>query len=232
MKNIITLAGVAVATLLSQQTLAADFTVKIDNLTHAIFFTPMLVAAHPASTHIFQSGTTASANLQAMAEGGNIADLTADMTAANADIAAANAAPTGPGLVATATFTATAAANTHLSIVGMMLPTNDGFAGLDALEIPTAPGTYTYNLNAYDAGTEANDELITGGGAPGVAGIPADPGANNGTGGTGVAATAEGFVHIHRGALGDTNATGGVSDLDSSIHRWLNPVARITVTVQ
>ena len=40
------------------------------------------------------------------------------------------------------------------------------------------------------------------------------------------------MIHIHRGILGDTNTSGGVSDLDSRVHRWLNPVARITVTVE
>ncbi len=39
-------------------------------------------------------------------------------------------------------------------------------------------------------------------------------------------------VHIHRGSLGDTDAAGGTSDLDSRIHRWLNPVIRVVVTVQ
>ena len=42
----------------------------------------------------------------------------------------------------------------------------------------------------------------------------------------------EGNVHIHRNALGDSDPTGGASDLDSSIHRWLNPVARVVVTVR
>ena len=39
------------------------------------------------------------------------------------------------------------------------------------------------------------------------------------------------YVHIHRGNLGDDDLTGGKSDLDNTVHRWLNPVARITVTV-
>ncbi len=115
----------------------------------------------------------------------------------------------------------------------MMLPTNDGFVALNNLTIPTTPGTYTYNLNAYDAGTEANDE-IRGSGNPGEAGFPVPPplNASIGTGGTGVNAVAEGFVHIHRGVLGDTSADSGVSDIDSTAHRWLNPVARVTLTVK
>jgi len=122
--------------------------------------------------------------------------------------------------------------NMYLSIVSMMLPTNDGFIGLNAWSIPTEAGTYTMTLSAYDAGTEANDEMITGGGAPGVAGIPAAPGGDAGVDGTGVT-TNEGnsTIHIHRGSLGDDDLTGGKSDLDNTVHRWLNPVARVTVIV-
>jgi hypothetical protein len=114
----------------------------------------------------------------------------------------------------------------------MLVPTNDGFVGLNAMHIPAAAGTYRYSLNAYDAGTEANDEIVNGGGAPGVPGIPVDPGGANGTGATGVTGTeANTNVHIHRGVLGDTDPNGGISDLDSRVHRWLNPVAELVITV-
>ena len=136
-----------------------------------------------------------------------------------------------PG-ASTTTALSTDAANTRLSVVAMLLPTNDGFVGLPAMTIPTTPGTYTWTLNGYDAGTEANDELITGGGAPGVAGIPADPGGAEGSNGTGVGGPdVNDSVHVHRGNLGDSDLNGGSSDLDSRVHRWLNPVARIVVTV-
>lgn len=53
-----------------------------------------------------------------------------------------------------------------------------------------------------------------------------------GTGGSGVAgADKNTTVHIHRGVIGDTNTGGGISDLNSSIHRWLNPVAEIVIEV-
>ena len=101
------------------------------------------------------------------------------------------------------------------------------------MTIPEEAGTYVWHLNAYDAGTEANDEQLTGGGAPGAAGIPADPGGQAGTNGTGVAAAdTNPNVHIHRNVLGDTDPTGGESDLDSTVHRWLNPVVRVIVTVR
>ena len=109
-------------------------------------------------------------------------------------------------------------------------------------------------MHAYDAGTELNDEInstrtdvveagtgnaLGGYGVPGVAGVGASPVAV-GTGGTGVAVQVvageiedgtDGPIHIHRGVLGDTSATAGASDLNSTAHRWLNPVARVTIIV-
>jgi len=52
----------------------------------------------------------------------------------------------------------------------------------------------------------------------------------SGTGGSGIGAIAEGFVHIHRNVLGDADPTGGASDMDKTVHRWLNPVARVTIS--
>jgi hypothetical protein len=72
----------------------------------------------------------------------------------------------------------------------------------------------------------------SGGGAPGVPGIPADPSGFAGTGGSGVTTTElNSTVHIHRGVVGDLDPAGGASDLDSGLHRWLNPVARVVYQV-
>jgi len=212
------------AALMSSTLMAQDLDITISNNTNGIYFTPLLVSAHPSTTALFMSGDAASSHLQAMAEGGDISGLVTDLDGVNAD-SVSN--PAG-GLLApgmhTMTTLSTADANTNLSIVAMMLPTNDGFIGLNNWKVPTTPGTYTININAYDAGTEGNTELI--------ADIPADPGGKNGTGATGFSVMAEGYVHIHRGNIGDSDATGGKSDLDASAHRWLNPVATVTVTVK
>jgi len=227
--SIVCATGFASAQFASAQTLD----VKITNLTHGMFFTPLLVSAHDNTSHIFETGDVASTSLQAMAEGGDLTGLLTDTVA----LGAANVENPAGGLLAPSTSTMLTdfdtGANDHLSIVSMLLPTNDGFLGLDAWKIPEDAGTYTLYLNAYDAGTEVNDELVNGGGASGVLGIPVNPGANGGTAGTGVTtAETNQSVHIHRGNVGDTDAMGGVSDVDSRIHRWLNPVAKVVVTVK
>ena len=212
---------------------AQDLSIELTNLTHGSHFTPLLVSAHGADQHVFEISTAASANLQAMAEGGDISGLVTDLSALNAD----NIENPAAGLMApgqTISFDmSTQETNSYLSVVAMILPSNDGFVGLDALALPHAEGRYTYYLNAYDAGTEANDEIINGAGAPGAAGVPADPlglGGSNATGVTDVENNS--YVHIHRGVIGDTDPNAGSSDLDSRVHRWLNPVARLVITVK
>lgn len=220
--------------LLVAQAQSAEIEVSLTNVTYGLHFTPVLVAAHTANSRLFQSGSAATPALQKMAEGGDISEL-ADIVSAAAGNTIINPAKglLAPGATTTAMLSTTGS-NTLLSVTAMLLPTNDGFVGLNSWPIPTEKGTYTLMLNAYDAGTEANNELVVAGsGAVNIRGIPAAPGANAGSGGSGVTVEElNKLVHIHRGSLGDDNLTGGKSDLDNRVHRWLNPVARLTVTVK
>ena len=207
--------------------LAQEVSLSITNLTNATYFTPLLIAVHNRHTDLFEPGRVASPHLQAMAEGGDIAGLIDDVIAADpADGLLA------PGATAEATIDLRRNGSRNLSLVGMLLPTNDGFVGLDSLRIPRLRGTYTYYLQGYDAGTEANDEIITGGGTPNTPGIPADPGGNAGTGGvTTVGPDHNSAVHIHRGVIGDDDPLGGPSDLNARIHTWQGPVAKLVIRV-
>ncbi len=234
-KMSLTLVASSMAALASPIVHATDYEITVVNLTRGIHFTPLVVAVHNPANAIFNAGAVASSELQAVAEGGDSASLNAQLESIGAGVT------NGDGLVApgsSASFTISNTAtpmNTALSVVGMLLPTNDGFIGLNSVELPSGPvGTSaTYAAVGYDAGTEANDELV-GSGAPGEAGFPAPMpivASGTGTGASGLTSTVEGFVHVHRNVLGDTNTTGGHSDINSTVHRWLNPVARITVTI-
>ncbi|WP_170915104.1 spondin domain-containing protein [Enterovibrio nigricans] len=203
---------------------AATIDVNITNATDGIYFTPLLVAAHSDDVYLFRTGEAASADVEAMAEGGDIAGLTA---LAEGEGASVSANPAG-GILNPGASTSTTLHAEHgdvLSIAAMLLPSNDAFVGVDSWKIPKKRGKYVIKANGYDAGTEANDEL--------TGSVPTPPFINFGTGGTGVDAdVANDVVHIHPGNLGDTDTDGGISDFDSTKHRWLNPVAIITVTVR
>lgn len=253
---------------------AAEITVSITNLTQGMSFTPRLLVAHNDQVDLFEPGEPATRALAWMAEGGVL------VTAQNANSGSSNfeyllgtaenapnnswqafglgGAPLPPA-TQSADYTFETDDFAYLSLVTMLIPTNDAFAGLDTWKIPTEPGTYTVTLNAYDSGTEANDEIsatrsdvteagtalaLGGYAVPGMAGSGNPNATNVGTGGTGVAiqiqadntladdeADREGSVHIHRNVNGDTDPNGGISDLDSTVHRWLNPVARMTITI-
>ena len=224
----------AVTLLVSGQVFAAKISVTVKNLTHGVYFTPLLISAHSGDEDLFETGEPASEELRAMAEGGNIAGLTGLLGGPDGDTVENPAQGLlGPGeSVENVVLQRQHHRNRYLSIVAMLLPTNDGFVGLDALRIPRIPGVYRYYLNGYDAGTEGNDELITGGGAPGAPGIPADPGGNAGSGGSGVIDfDANDTVHIHRGIVGDADPYGGASDLNRAVHRWQNPIAEVIIKV-
>ena len=217
----------------SSTTMAQELSITVTNLTQGLHFTPVVTAAHSNENRLFMLSTMATTELQTMAEGGDISGLVSMLTNADANI---NENPAG-GLLApamSASFSLTNdSANTHLSLAAMILPSNDGFVGLNSWEIPAEAGTYTVFLNAYDAGTEANDE-VRGSGALGEAGMPVPPplDASIGMNGTGVTdMEANDKVHIHRGSLGDDDMSAGKSDINNSVQRWLNPVAKLTITV-
>ncbi|WP_086933657.1 spondin domain-containing protein [Agarilytica rhodophyticola] len=273
------LCKIAVATLASALAMGSAQAVTLDititNLTHGQSFTPRLVVAHDGSQDLFQVGETASTALAWLAEAGVIDDIqNPASTGQNFQAqlggtpAAENALVQNPtnnwqrfgGLLGpsrtSAVYRFDAGDFEYITMATMLIPTNDAFAGLDNIRIPTEPGTYTYTLNAYDAGTELNDELnsartdvveagtgnaLGGYGVPGVAGGPAPTRVVDlGIGGTGVGAQVvageiedgtDGPVHIHRNVLGDTDDSAGASDLNSKVHRWLNPVARVVIVV-
>ena len=255
------LATAAISSTLVNTAIARDITMELTNLTHGMYFTPRLVVAHTADVDLFTAGEAASDELAWIAEAGSTSQFIAYLDDASRD--ANNDYITFNSLLAPATVAPYSAwtnvddSFTHLSLLSMLVPSNDAFIGIDSWKIPSEPGTYIININAYDAGTEANDEIssvrsdvteagtgnaLGGYGVPGMA-VPdnADLRALVADDGTGVAIeidgenqladATDGNIHIHRNVLGDAEDTGGKSDLDSRVHRWLNPVARLKVTI-
>lgn len=123
------------------------------------------------------------------------------------------------------TFTIEAAANANrLSIAIMAICTNDGFTGLDSVNLPGGFKPAVYHTAVYDAGSEPNTEQYSDIPDPCQVvgpdtGPPAIPNGND---------TPEGDVGIiqhHPGISGIAVDTG----LDPELHGWDQYVAKITV---
>ncbi len=191
----------------------SSYHVTITNLTHSINFTPILVVSHRRAVSIFELGTPAGDDLIAIAEGGDIGPLTTTLNGNSQVIDVQNSGGLlMPGQSVTVIVSARHGAK-MISIASMMLPTNDGFIALDSVEVSKRGGT-TFYSPAYDAGSEANDELCINIPGPTCGGVGPSPGMN---------VDDENYVHIHRG-------THGIGDLAAHVYDWRNPVARITVT--
>ena len=109
--------------------------------------------------------------------------------------------------------------NGGLSLVSMLVNTNDAFTGLDGGDISElASGeSMTFYLNTYDAGTELNSE--TAATVPGPAG--------NGEG-LNSARDDNDMVTLHPGVI--TSDDGLDSSTLTAIHKWDNPTAMVTIT--
>lgn len=198
----------------------ATYTVTYRNLTGGQYLTPPNFAAHGRDVEVFHVGSTASAGVQAVAENGGVpvlaAELSAALDATGLGISGVGGTgPVGPGGEVEFSFTTD---EDHLSIVSMIVCTNDGFAGLDTWKLPTEDGaSKTTRLRGFDAGTEINTEADTD-----IVPAPfcADPALGTGVSNPDLAEN--GKILPHRGIL-------GVGDFDAS-YDWQGRVAEVTVT--
>jgi hypothetical protein len=176
----------------------AEYRVTITNITLGQTFTPQLVVTHDTSARLFKLGDPASEPLEMLAEGGDTAPLTEAVAEVSTDAVTIDGL-LGPGETASTTITGDPETDA-ISIAAMLIPTNDVFFALNRAGLPREGG-YQRLLQAYDAGTEDNDQSC--------ANIPGPR-----CGGEGfVSGGGEGFVHISNGFhdLGDTDENVSVS---------------------
>lgn len=202
-----------------------SYSVKVTNLTAAQPLSPFAYALHKASFKPFTVGMAASVGVEVIAESGVTADYLSEARAdAAVIIADATTGMTAPGNYKEFTLTAMVPtaeeSEFYLSVLSMLVNTNDALAGLNSLALnQLAIGqSRTIDALSYDAGTENNTEL--------QASIP------------GPAAGGEGFnaqrddianqVTLHPGVI--TRDDGNTDSVLTQMHRWDNPVARITIT--
>jgi hypothetical protein len=188
---------------------SSNYEVTIYNITKGQTFTPILAVTHSPDISLFELGEPSSAELATLAERGAIAPLREVLDAATDLVAETNT--NGALLFPGDHVTIEISGEIHLdrlSFAGMLVPTNDAFVAINGVELPKK-SSVVYAL-AYDAGSEANDELC--------ANIPGPYcGDMDDSGDTG-----EGFVYVGNGIR-------GAGDLDPAAFDWNNPVARVEI---
>lgn len=200
------------------------YRVTVFNLTGGQPFTPPLIATHSRHFHMFERREEANIGVQEIAENGNLDPMIGILedSAKVSDFAVAVAGdppPLMPG--SSISVEITAQPDDVVSMVSMLICTNDGFAGLDSKRLPNRVGGFkTFGMRGYDAGTEINTEDF------GDIVPPCGPltGVDSGGAGTGMSNPdlAEGGV-IRRDRRAGGNIE-GIADLVPSIHDWSGAV--------
>jgi hypothetical protein len=185
--------------------------ITVENLTAGQAFSPPVFFTHNgAAPPLFNEGQPAPFDLQRIAEEGNVGPLlTAHVTKTQGGAyrGAAVALSTQPGRSRSVLLSVS---RNHPLVSGafMLAMTNDGFAGMNAINAFELKEPQTMELYAFDAGTENNNEL--GDYLIAMEGTARDP--------------ENGAVQRHTGLRGDADAP-GFWKFDPA-----RPVARVTIT--
>lgn len=185
-----------------------DFDVTIINATRGQVFSPPVVISHDKEFVLFRTGEAAMPQLAALAEDGKTEDLItyiSGLPSVHDYIVATGPVP--PGESTTLQINVKGRFR-FVSVVGMLVTTNDAFFAVRTVRVPFRGGVRVA-ANAYDAGSERNSENCDY-----IPGPPCDNMDKRDTAG------AEGYVHSHAGIH-------GLEDLDPATHDWRNPVAEI-----
>lgn len=199
-----------------------SYEVTITNATRGQIMSPPIVVVHDPSIKLFEVGQPASDELAAVAEDADSAGLLAllaGLTGNGVDDYAIADDLVMPGQSVTLEVDAHRSCRA-LSLVSMLVTTNDAFVGIESTPLNGCGGRTTparnqrldLEANAYDAGSEANTESCEH--------IPGPPCGNPFVR---VTDGAEGFVHVHAGVH-------GIGDLIPAMSDWNNPAAEVTIT--
>lgn len=186
----------------------ATYRVTVQNLTGGQPFSPVIAATHQKKMRIFKVGKQASPELEILAENGDNGPLF-DRLNGSGKVTAIfqDGGLLMPG--ASVSFDITANRKDRLSLAGMLVCTNDAFAGLNRAKLPKDDDhPRTYYVKAYDAGTEMNTEAASD--------VPCLGGGEND------AVDTNEKISRHPGIQG-----GG--DLDPAVRGWDGPVAKVII---
>jgi hypothetical protein len=192
------------------------YEIELENLTPATGegssqpFSPPVLVIHKSYFSLFKIGHNASDELRQIAEDAvnmPMIELLKNTRAVKEVVEGSGVIL--PGMSYKFDPITTSGRNVKLSLVGMLVNTNDGFVGASRLNLPRR-GKKVYYLKAYDSGTEQNTEL--------KAHIPGPC-----CGSPLVRVPTHEKVRIHRGIL-------GIGDLEPQIYDWNKIVAKLTIT--
>ncbi len=193
-----------------------QFDITIENLTPATGpgasqpFAPPVLATHTLRYHVFKVGTFATDELAQVAQDAVSAPMVEMLNESKRvyDVAQGDGVIL-PGKSTTIRIKAKPGYR-FLSLVSMLVNTNDAFAGVDAIRLPSGGSKVVY-LHAYDAGTEKNTES-----ADDIPG-PCCGSPFHGT-------PTHQRIHLHKGIM-------GIGDLSPDMYGWNDPVAKLTITL-
>lgn len=191
------------------------YEVIVTNVTRGQQFTPLLLVTHRPSLRLFELGRPASSELATLAEEGDIGPLRAALQSRPrvTQVRGGNSL-TNPGSAQRFVIDARPFVD-RLSLAAMLIPTNDAFVALNAIDLPESSREIVIFAVAYDAGSERNDELCSS--IPGPSFVEC-----GGPGGGARVGEGEGFVHVHNGIH-------GVGSLTPALRDWRNPVAQVKI---
>ena len=192
-----------------------NYEVIVTNLTPNQPLSPVTLIAHSDSNPLFTAGTEASEALENLAESGNNEGFASEPEVSQV---VGSEASLAPGAKETLTISFEQNTVQNLSVLTMLVNTNDAFTGISNFELASLDvgEEKIFRTNVYDSGTEDNSE------AKGTIPGPIDSG--------------EGFnaerndvnkIHIHPGVITMHN---GLSDsILSASHRFDNPAMIIVI---
>jgi hypothetical protein len=193
----------------------ADYEVTLENLTPATGdvssqpFSPPVLATHKSGIRLFKPRHYASEELRQIAEDAGNGPMVEKLKNSNKvfDVVEGGTGPIFPGRADSFFIKAKRGFN-KLSLVCMLVNTNDAFAGISKAQLPRH-GEKVYYLYAYDAGTEKNTELTDH--IPGPC-----------CGNPHVRVPTHEKIRHHRGII-------GIGDLDPDVYGWHKKVAKLTI---
>lgn len=203
------------------------YEVTLTNLAGSQPISPPVVVTHDPGLRFWEQGSAASPGIVAIAEDGDPSvafdALSLLIGSGVTDVVNVGQPLTRAGTVVgdfsdSVTFTIEAHRGDRLSLAGMLICTNDGFAGLDSIRLPIHQRDAF--ASAYDAGSEVNTErsedIVDPCSALGPVVLAGDDNGNEN-----LAVDADGVITHHRGVVGE-------SDLNSD-HNWPSAILHVDI---